>query len=100
MEGPNVDAIDNLVEVTAGDDDAKPEYGMNNTIKPEYGMNYTMKPEHGMNYTTKPEHEMHDKPMNHSDDDLWYPEDEYPYASSTPITALSISTLILTMINK
>ena len=59
------------------------------------------KPEDGKNETAeKPDHGIHDKPMNHSDDDWRYPEDEYHYASSTSTIALSIPAFILTMLNK
>ena len=59
------------------------------------------KPDHGRNETSeKSEHGMHDKPMDHSDDDWWYQEDVYPYASSTSTIALSIPTFIFTMLNK
>ena len=72
------------------------EDGVNTHDKEDYG-----KPDHGRNETAeKPDHEMHDKPMNHIDDDWRYPEDEYNYASSTSTIALSIPAFILTMFNK
>lgn len=72
------------------------EDGVNTHDKEDYE-----KPEHGRNETAeKPDHGMHDKPMNHFDDDWRYPEDEYPYASSTSTIALSIPAFILTMFNK
>merc|ERR1712141_512859 len=78
------------------DMDVPYEDGVNTHDKEDYE-----KPEHGRNETAeKPDHGMHDKPMNHFDDDWRYPEDEYPYASSTSTIALSIPAFILTMFNK
>ena len=57
-------------------------------------------PHHDKDGYDKPEQGMHDKPMNHTDDDWWYPEDEYHYASSTSTIVLSMPIFILTMINK
>ena len=55
---------------------------------------------HEMKFTTKPDNETHDEPMNQPGEDWWYPEDDYPYASSTSTIVLSIPTFILAMFNK
>ena len=72
--------------------------------KPHHEMNDHHGPHHDKDDYDRPDHGMHDKPMNHTDDDWWYPEDEYHYASSsrtsTSTIALSIPAFILTMFNK
>ena len=82
------------------DDHAKPDYEKPEYEKPHHEMNDHHGPHHEKDDYEKPDHGMHDKPMNHTDDDWWYPEDEYPYASSTSTIALSIPTFILAIFNK
>ena len=82
------------------DDHAKPDYEKPEYEKPHHEMNDHHGPHHDKDDYDKPDHGMHDKPMNHTDDDWWYPEDEYPYASSTSTIALSIPTFILAIFNK
>ena len=89
------DTDDNMAEMVVEEINLY-EDGVNIHDKEDYE-----KPEHGKNETAeKPDHGMHDKPMDHSDDDWRYPEDEYHYASSTSTIALSIPAFILTMFNK